>query len=154
LNFVALTQAELEAVLVIEAAAYRHPWTRGNFNDSLSAGHHIAVLVAGQEVIGYFVAMKGFEEVHLLNITVAPIHQGQGFAQLMLQALALWAKGQGALWLWLEVRPSNTAAIAAYVRHGFARVSVRKGYYPTNDSPAGLVDPTLREDAIVMSLKL
>jgi len=84
--------------------------------------------------------------VHLLNITVAPAHQKQGWARVLLDALALWARGQGAQWLWLEVRVSNERALQVYQTHGFRRVGERKRYYPT---PAGQ-----REDAVVMSLPL
>ena len=57
--------------------------------------------------------MKGVDEVHLLNITVAPDYQGQGWGRVMLDALALWARGQGAQWLWLEVRTSNARPSAS-----------------------------------------
>jgi ribosomal-protein-alanine N-acetyltransferase len=97
-------------------------------------------------MLGYFVAMKGVEEVHLLNITVAPAFQGQGWAPLMLEALAGWSRGQNAQWLWLEVRASNLRALGIYERHGFRRVGMRKGYYPALGGG--------REDAVVMSLRL
>ena len=99
-----------------------------------------------RDLIGYFVAMKGVDEVHLLNITVAPAFQRQGWAPLMLEALAGWSRGQDAQWLWLEVRASNLRALAIYERNGFRRVGMRKGYYPAQDNA--------REDAVVMSLRL
>jgi [ribosomal protein S18]-alanine N-acetyltransferase len=97
-------------------------------------------------LLGYFVAMPGVEEVHLLNITVAPEHQGQGWARVMLDALCDWALQRGAPWIWLEVRQSNLRAVRIYERYGFRQVSLRKGYYP--------LDGLRREDAIVMSLNL
>jgi len=141
-----MTDAWLEAVGVIERSAYSHPWTRNNFLDSLLAGYHCQMLVAGEQVLGYFVAMKGVDEVHLLNITVAPAFQRQGWAPLMLEALAGWSRGQGAQWLWLEVRESNQRALDIYTRHGFRRVGLRKGYYPA--------EGRAREHALVMSLRL
>src|SRR5689334_15339253 len=103
-QFEPMTEARLDEVVAIEARAYEHPWTRGNFADSLRSGYQAQVLMAGERLLGYFVAMKGVDEVHLLNITVAPELHSQGWGRLMLDALALWARGQGALWLWLEVR--------------------------------------------------
>jgi len=156
-----LTVGHLDAVLAIEQRAYDHPWTRANFTDSLAAGYHCRALVgpadapeaAGaalptrdETLIGYFVAMLGVDEVHLLNITVAPEFQRQGWAPLMLEALAGWARAQKAQWLWLEVRASNARALAIYARNGFRRVGLRKGYYPGTAKP--------REDAVVMSLWL
>lgn len=143
----------LDAVCAVEQTAYSHPWTRANFIDSMAAGYHCQVLIgpgsgssAGIDtVIGYFIAMKGVDEVHLLNITVAPAFQRQGWAPLMLEALAGWSRGQGAQWLWLEVRVSNTRALQIYERHGYRRVGMRKAYYPAHGG---------REDAVVMSLRL
>ena len=64
----------------------------------------------------------------------------------MLDALALWARGQQAEWLWLEVRLSNLRAQQIYLKRGFARVGLRKAYYPAERGE--------REDALVMSLRL
>lgn len=144
-GFEPMTQARLDEVLAIEHSAYAHPWTRGNFADSLRSGYQGQLLCAGETVLGYFIAMKGVDEVHLLNITVAPAYQGQGWGRVMLDALALWSRGQGAQWLWLEVRTSNRRALEVYQRYGYRRVGERKGYYPAHDG---------REDAIVMSYKL
>jgi len=143
-----MTVAHVDAVVAVEQQAYSHPWTRGNFVDSLHAGYHCRVLTAGdpESLLGYFVAMQGVDEVHLLNITVAPAFQRQGWAPLMLEALGGWARGQRAQWLWLEVRTSNERAQDVYLRHGFRRVGVRKAYYPAAGGR--------REDAIVMSLRL
>src|SRR3954453_13622515 len=94
-GFEPMTEAHLDAVVAIERRAYDHPWTRGNFADSLRSGYQAQLLAADEVVLGYFVAMKGVDEVHLLNITVAPVHQGQGWGRVMLDALALWARGQG-----------------------------------------------------------
>ena len=145
-RFEPLAEARLDEIVAIEARAYEHPWTRGNFADSLRSGYEAQVLVAGGTVLGYFVAMKGVDEVHLLNITVAPEHQSQGWGRLILDAIALWARGQGAQWLWLEVRVGNARAQRIYEQHGYRRVGERKGYYPAAGGA--------REDAIVMSLKL
>ena len=148
----AMTAAWLPAVLQAEQAVYPHPWTKANFLDSLRAGYAAQLLVAASleqpELLGYFVAMKGVDEVHLLNLAVAPACQRQGWARVMLDALGVWARVQGAQWLWLEVRVSNARARAVYESHGFRHVGTRRGYYPPSPaSPRG-------EDAIVMSLAL
>ena len=169
-----ITVERIPAVCAVERTAFSHPWTPANFIDSLAAGYHCQCLVGpgvpsdtqrpslidgaralwtrsavragGETLIGYFVAMKGVEEVHLLNITVAPAFQGQGWAPLMLEALAGWSRAQSAQWLWLEVRASNRRALGIYERHGFRRVGMRKSYYPGEGNA--------REDAVVMSLRL
>ena len=141
-----LTEARLEDVMRIENSAYAHPWTRGNFLDSLRSGYQLLALLGGDTLIGYFVAMEGVEEAHLLNITVAPEFQGQGYASLMLDALALWARRRNARCLCLEVRVSNARAMQVYERHGYRRVGERKDYYPG--------DHGQREHAVVMSMTL
>src|SRR6478672_4256961 len=145
-RFENLTLARLDAVLSVEQRAYPHPWTRGNFIDALASGYQAQVLLAGDHLLGYFVAMLGVDEVHLLNITVTPEYQRQGWARVLLGALALWSRGRGAQWLWLEVRTSNLRAHSIYQTYGFRRVGDRKRYYPAADGQ--------REDAVVMSLAL
>ena len=145
-RFEPMAPERLDAVLAIEQSAYSHPWSRRNFLDTFAVGHEAQCLLAGDTLLGYFVAMAGYQEVHLLNITVAPAHQRQGWALVMLDALALWSRGQRADWLWLEVRQGNTRAQQVYLRRGFVRVGQRKGYYPALHGE--------REDAVVMSLRL
>jgi len=145
-TLVPMTQDNLEAVMAIEQAVYSHPWTRGNFRDSLNPLFDAQCLWLEGELLGYFLAMRGFEEMHLLNITVAPARQGQGWGHMMLDALSLLSRHAGAQWLWLEVRQSNQRALQVYERYGFKQVSIRKDYYPA--------DRQQREHAVVMSLKL
>ena len=139
--------ADLDAVMAVETGASPFPWTRGNFIDSLAAGYLARVLCdAGGRVLGYFVAMKGVEEMHLLNITVAREHQGSGHAHVMHDALVAEARRRGASRLWLEVRQSNDHARRVYLHLGYREIAVRRGYYP---APQGR-----REDAVVMALDL
>ncbi len=139
-----MTVHDVDAVMAAETGAYSHPWSRGNFIDSLSAGY-LAEVVTGEGVglVAYFVAMAGVDELHLLNITVASVWQGQGHGSALLRAVQGHAAALGLGSLWLEVRQSNLRARALYRRRGFAEVGLRKGYYPA---------ALLREDAVVMSL--
>ena len=136
----------LDRVVAVEAAAYTHPWTPGNFRDALASGYQAQMLVRGDRLLGYYVAMQVLDEVHLLNITVAPDAQGQGCARLLLETLDHWSRLQSAKWLWLEVRASNTRARAIYERHGYRQVGERKRYYPVHHGE--------RETAIIMSMPL
>ncbi|MCF8159537.1 MAG: ribosomal protein S18-alanine N-acetyltransferase [Polaromonas sp.] len=145
-RFEAMTESHLDAVTTVEQLAHPHPWQKRHFADCLASAYETQLLMAGDTLLGYFVAMKGVDEVHLLNLAVAPAHQRQGWARLMLDALALWSTGQGAQWLWLEARHSNTRAIHIYKAHGFRSVGLRRQYYPAASGS--------REDAVVMSLQL
>jgi [ribosomal protein S18]-alanine N-acetyltransferase len=144
---VPMSVRHLDAVLAIELAAYEFPWTRGNFVDSLAAGHAAQMLMSPDgELLGYLVALPGFEEMHLLNLTVAPGQQGRGHARFMLEWLTALCAQQHARQLWLEVRESNARARGVYQRFGFAHIGMRKGYYPALRG--------LREDAVVMGLPI
>ena len=139
--------ADLDAVLAVERAAYSFPWTRGNFVDSLAIGYQAELLVSDDDgLVGYYVAMPGVDEMHLLNLTVAPPLQRRGHARTLLDALQRRCLEQRLPKLWLEVRASNARARQIYARRGFAEVGLRRGYYPAGKAP--------REDAIVMSLDL
>jgi ribosomal-protein-alanine N-acetyltransferase len=152
--------SDLDAVSEVEKRAYSHPWSRKHFADSLASAYPAILLLGevlpgerpwperadGHLLLGYLVAMPGVEEMHLLNITVSPEHQRQGWARCLLDALVFWSRGQRAQWLWLEVRAHNTPARGLYDSYGFQAVGLRKNYYQ-----AGRLG---REDAVVMSLSL
>jgi ribosomal-protein-alanine N-acetyltransferase len=142
-----MTVLDLDAVLAIEAQCYSHPWTRGNFIDSLAAGYLAELRLSEEgECIGYWVAMPGVEEMHLLNLSVAPRHQRRGHAQAMMRDLVQQARERGDRQLWLEVRIGNTAARLLYRRIGFLESGLRRNYYPMAGGQ--------REDALLMSLQL
>lgn len=145
-RFETMTPHNIDLVVAVEQQAYAHPWVRANFTDALVSGYQAQLLMGGDTLLGYFVAMKGVDEVHLLNITVAPDYQRQGWAHVMLDAMAVWARGQGAEWLWLEVRVGNARAIHVYESQGFEAVGQRKNYYPDGHGQ--------REHAVVMSRRL
>lgn len=148
------TLPDVDAIMALERAAYPLPWTSGNFRDILldGTGRYRMLLLHLQQadgswaLAGYFVALLGVEEAHLLNVAVHPDHQGQGWALLLLEQLRLWAMAQGAEQIWLEVRLSNPHARKVYERFGFVSMGVRKNYYPAVGGG--------REHAEVMCLRL
>jgi len=138
-----MTVADVDAVLAVEVTAYSHPWSHGNFVDSLAAGYRAELrLDDAGGLIGYCIALPGFEETHLLNLTVSPPHQRGGHGWALLQRLARASRLRGDQALWLEVRESNHGARALYARAGFVEVGLRRGYYPAHR--------LTREDAVVM----
>jgi ribosomal-protein-alanine N-acetyltransferase len=140
-----MTAADLGAVIAIEDTIYPHPWTRGNFRDSLAAGYDCWVVECGGELAGYAVVMVAAGEAHLLNLSVAAPWQRRGIGREALNFVMKLARDCGAEKVLLEVRPSNAAAIALYASAGFAEIAKRRSYYPAGDS---------REDAIVLELAL
>jgi len=136
---------DIDAIMVIEPQIYPHPWTRGNFVDSLQAGYSCWVAECEGEMAGYAVMMLVLDEAHLLNISIAKEFQGRGLGRDLLVHLMEVARGHGGHTMFLEARPSNVAAMRLYESMGFNEFSVRRGYYPTANG---------REDAILMGLAL
>jgi ribosomal-protein-alanine N-acetyltransferase len=140
-----MRETDLDSVMAIEHSVYTHPWTRGNFVDSLNAGYYCCVAECLGAVVGYWIVAFGAGEAHLLNLSVASRWQRMGFGSAMLQSAIEIAKEVAAQRIFLEVRISNTAARALYAGSGFREVATRRDYYPAHDG---------REDARVLELAL
>ena len=134
LHFAVMTVADLDAVAAAEARIYAFPWTRGNFADSLAAGHEAWLAEQGGRMIGYAVVMQVLDEAHLLNISVLPELQRGGRGSALLGHLCGQARQRAA-----------TRMQEFYLRHGFVEIGRRRDYYPASEG---------REDAIVMAREL
>lgn len=145
-----MQMADLDAIMAIEPTIYSHPWTRGNFSDSLNSGYSAWVLELNQKIIGYALLMLVLDEAHLLNLSIAKDYQKQGLGRYLLEHMLQTAKNHKAANMFLEVRPSNISAIALYEKLGFCEMAVRRGYYPSDPK----ISRTGREDAVLMGLAL
>lgn len=141
---------DLDAVMAIEPTIYSHPWTRGNFSDSLNSGYSAWVLELNQKMIGYALLMMVLDEAHLLNLSITKSQQKKGLGRYLLEHMLQIAKNHRAANIFLEVRPSNISAIALYENMGFCEMAVRRGYYPADPK----ISKTGREDAILMGVAL
>lgn len=137
--------ADIAWVAACEAASQRFPWSAGHFEDCLNAGYGCWVSETDAAPIGFAIMILVVDEAHLLNFGVAPEKRRQGLGRALMHGLYAKAAAVGATQVFLEVRPSNGAALALYVNEGFAIVGRRKGYYPAE---------TGREDALVMRREL
>ncbi|MES2015004.1 MAG: ribosomal protein S18-alanine N-acetyltransferase [Pseudomonadota bacterium] len=147
LTYAPMVVADLDDVYALEKAVYPHPWSRGNFTDSLSSGYHCWTLRDDEGTLaGYFLLMAVVDEAHLLNVAVAGPRQRAGLGHYLLDKIAACARGLSMESILLEVRPSNLRALKVYEKYGFAEIGRRKNYYPAHDG--------LREDAIVMRFTL
>lgn len=145
IDYFPMSTRDLDAVAALENEVQLFPWSRGNFADALAAGYSVWVCRTGAELIGFSVIMVVLDEAHLLNIAIARRVQGCGLgARLLRQSMAV-AVSHGASRLLLEVRLSNTRAIALYRHFGFREIGYRRGYYPALDG---------REDALVLERSL
>ncbi len=131
---------DVEAVLQIEETVFPDPWQETSFMFEIHGNRfsYPVVLELDGKIIGYAVAWEIFEEFHIANIAVHPLYQNQGWGTFLMDHLIKKARKAGSHYILLEVRPSNTAAMALYKKFGFYPSSVRKRYYRDG------------EDAVVM----
>ncbi|MCD5974757.1 ribosomal protein S18-alanine N-acetyltransferase [Pseudomonas quasicaspiana] len=144
ITFRPMTEADLDALLKIEYAAFSHPWTRGIFLDGLKS-YEIWLMFEGNQQVGHGVVQVIIDEAHLLNITVKPESQGRGLGLRLLEHLMSRAYQLNARECFLELRDSNRAAYRLYERFGFNEIGRRRDYYPVAGG---------REDALVMACTL
>lgn len=140
-----MRESDLETVQRIERESYRFPWTEGIFHDCLRVGYTCIVAEIDVMLAGYGVLSAGAGEAHLLNLCVAEAVRCRGLGRRLLVELLGGARAAGAGVVFLEARPSNTAAIRLYQALGFVQIGVRRGYYQASGG---------REDAIVLRLTL
>jgi ribosomal-protein-alanine N-acetyltransferase len=140
-----MMEMDLPDVAGIEAKSYAFPWSENIFRDCLRVGYTCRTLDMAGQIIGYGVMSLGAGEAHILNLCVREEFRIVGFGRRLLEHMLERAAASGIGEAFLEVRPSNLAAIRLYQRLGFEQIGVRRGYYQAPDG---------REDAIVLKLKL
>lgn len=136
---------DLTRVLAIENRAYEFPWTEPIFKNCLKAGYSMWVLDSATAMYGFGVLSAAAGEAHILNLCVDPRFQGTGLGRRLLNRMIDLARWHQAERVFLEVRPSNSRAIALYHRAGFCEIGHRPNYYPRRGG---------REDAVVMAKEL
>ncbi len=146
------TVEDSSALAALESGCHRHPWTQQQFREELGYGPPGAVLVLRSRVpsvaawrgIGaYCVYRLVVDEMHLLNIAVAPPWRRRGIARWLLRFAVGQAGRAGAVRVLLEVRESNVEARALYADTGFATLGRRRAYYrePVEDAVVLILDP-------------
>lgn len=139
-----MTVSDLPDVLNIERQNYQFPWGEDIFKDCFNANYNLHVCEDLDKILGYSIVAMAVGEAHILNISVDPAEHGQGIGRKLLAHLIENARGKVET-IFLEVRPSNTGAIALYKNTGFNEIGIRKGYYPAENG---------REDALMLALQL
>jgi ribosomal-protein-alanine N-acetyltransferase len=140
-----MLEIDLAAVAAIEQGSYAFPWSENIFRDCLRVGYTCRALDLAGQIIGYGVMSLGAGEAHILNVCVRDEFRTVGFGRRLLEHLIERATAAGVSEAFLEVRPSNIAAIRLYQKLGFEQIGIRRGYYQAPDG---------REDAIVLKREL
>ncbi len=136
--------SDIPEILVIEQKNYHFPWGEDIFKDCFKAGYSSWVCEEMDKILAYCLVSIAAGEAHVLNVSVDPAEQNQGIGRKLMEHMIEIAKGKAET-IFLEVRPSNTAALALYQNLGFNEIGIRKGYYPALHG---------REDAIMLAMQL
>jgi len=145
INIRVATISDAPAMLAIEQSTTSHPWTLTLFESCFGERYFNFVLEQKNQICGFYIGEFIAGEASLFDICIAPSAQGKGFGRLLLEHFIAQADAREAFECWLEVRQSNTKAIALYQSAGFHQTGKRPNYYPT---------ATGHEDAILMGLPL
>jgi ribosomal-protein-alanine N-acetyltransferase len=123
--------ADLGSLTLLEQAAFSDPWSSEMLREALDAAGAVSLIAEASSgaVIGSALARAAADEGEILSIAVDPAVRGQGVGRLLLAATLDLLVAAGATSVWLEVRPSNTAARALYRSAGFTAAGVRRRYY-------------------------
>ena len=136
--------AHLDQLEAMERACFSDPWSRQLLADllALENARTIAAVDGDGTVLGYASLQTVLDEGYINNLAVLPAYRRLGIASALLEDFRRFGEAKGLAFLTLEVRASNTPAIALYAKHGYARAGRRKNYY---SHP--------KEDAILMTLE-
>ena len=140
------TEADLDAVLAIEALSFPQPWARQAFSDELVrpwARLEVLRQVTTGSVVGFCNYWLVADELHILSVAVHPDERRHGHAARLLQHILSEADRNKTRVVSLEVRMSNNAAQALYRKFGFREVGTRPRYYADNGEDALLMDREL-----------
>ncbi len=143
--FSEVSQEDFSEIYAIEKAAYPIPWSEKTMRSMFMGNEYKIKMTNYDKIIGYVFVMIVLDEATILNITVAPEHQGKGLGKCLLRYVKTELEQKKITSVFLEVRESNIAALSLYEAEGFHEIDVRKGYYPTVNG---------RENAIIMACML
>ena len=131
----AMNELDLEDVLAIEAYSYPLPWTKAHFLQELNSPNSFPLVAMDFEgrVEGYICPMTVTDEGHILNVAVRKECRGRKIAKLLVERVLAECRIRGASFVALEVRPSNSRAIALYNGLGFTTTGRRKHYYENGE---------------------
>ncbi len=132
-----MTAEDLPAVLSIENEAYKKPWSLNLFERELDnpvSFDYTLRLSGSDEVAGYIIFWMVSGEAHILNVAIRADMRRRGLASRLVSEALKIMDDSSVLDAFLEVRKSNTAAIALYEKFGFTESFERKNYYGDEDA--------------------
>jgi ribosomal-protein-alanine N-acetyltransferase len=140
---------DLDQVLDIERASFPTPWTRAAFCYEIEQNKvaHCTAMRGLRGVVGYLCFWEVGHEIHVTNLAVHPAWRRRGVARRLLAAALAEGVVRGVTLAFLEVRPSNTHALALYESLGFQVIGRRNAYYFDTGEDALVMEARLGGDA-------
>ena len=140
MNIRRIEEKDLTAVLILENLLYKDPWNAKNFESEVAQNDYAYMYVLEHEgvILGYAGFWLSYEYATITKVSINPAVQKKGLGFYLFNTIMNYALEMGATSFSLEVRESNIAAQALYLKSGYLKKGKRKGYYSDG------------EDAIVM----
>ena len=136
---------DLDAVLAIEAASFKHPWSREMFLREQEHDWSCILVCCAPEVAGFLIYWLVHDEIHILNVAVAREQRRRGIARTLLREAEKRALAADIALMTLEVRKGDAGARALYQQLGYQEVGLRKNYYSEEGEDAVVMVRELRE---------
>ncbi len=129
-TLVPMDRSHLSGVAELERMCFTTPWTEAMLEEELYNDTVSFIVAEGEDgsVLGYAGLHAVLDEGYIDNVAVRPDCRRQGIADRLLDVFCRFGAANLSF-LTLEVRPSNTAAVALYEKHGFAEAGRRRDYY-------------------------
>ncbi len=127
-----MDSSHVDAVCELEKSAFSSPWSREDIEYQLTNGNSHFLVAADSDsdtVAGYIGVQEIAGEAYITDIAVSEKFRRRGAGTLLLKTAADEAFGRGCEFISLEVRESNTSAIALYEKAGFETAGTRKDFY-------------------------
>ena len=135
-----MQQADLAAVHQLECVSQKANWSLQHFSDELNNSVASVDLYWCQgELAGFLCTWLIAGELQIQNLATLPTMRRRGIARQLLEHVIARSHKSGLNSIFLEVRVSNTSAIALYERFGFFARGKRSSYCPDG------------EDALIMT---
>ena len=130
-----MEEEDIPVILEIENVSFQNPWRASTFSGEIAnrgvSFPYVIVHRIFERVIGYIIYWKIQGEVQISNFAVHPDFREKGIGEAVMRSVIKAIQRDGAVYVFLEVRPSNLAARNLYKKLGFKVLGTRKGYYQT-----------------------
>ena len=135
-----MTVDDIAQVAEIERQIFSIPWSEKAFRDSMESDNTIYIVAKENDNVAGDAGMYlSFEEGNITNVAVNPLSRRKGIGEKIVRDILNRAYEKGVRDVFLEVRETNSVAIALYEKIGFKEEGIRKNFY---DKP--------RENALIM----